>query len=76
MAISTTDVITPANTGSDLISNTNVVVYVTQGGVSEVLSTTSTVANPTFSGVETKYTDRFYNGTFVSIIGSIDGGGA
>lgn len=59
MAISTTDVITPANTGLDNISNGNAIVYCTANGIAMVLPTDSYASNPTFSGVENKYTDRF-----------------
>lgn len=31
---------------------------------------------PVIGDIEAKYDNRFYNGTFVTIIGSIDGGGA
>ena len=54
MAISTTDVITPANTSSDVISNGNAVVHVQAGGLTQVLNTDSYVTNPLFSGVQTK----------------------
>lgn len=59
MAISTTDVITPANTSSDNIANGNAIVYCSKKGTVQTLATDSYVSNPTFSGVEAKYTDRF-----------------
>lgn len=76
MAISTTDVITPANTGSDNISNGNAIVYVQEGGLTTSLPTTSYVSNPTFSGVETKYTNRFDEIAYYNTASGIDGGGA
>ena len=76
MAISTTDVITPANTGSDNISNGNAIVYVQEDGLTTSLPTTSYVSNPTFSGVETKYTDRFDEIAYYNTVSGIDGGGA
>jgi len=76
MAISTTDVVTPANTGSDNIANGNAIVYCTQGGVSQVLITDSYVSNPTFSGIEDKYTNRFDQVAYYNTATGIDGGGA
>ena len=76
MAISTTDVITPANTSSDVISNGNAVVHVQAGGLTQVLNTDSYVTNPLFSGVQTKYTDRFDQIAYYNTTSGIDGGGA
>lgn len=76
MAISTTDVITPANTGSDVISNGNAIVQVQEGGLTQVLNTDSYVTNPLFSGVETKYTNRFDQIAYYNTVSGIDGGGA
>lgn len=74
MAISTTDVITPANTGLDNISNGNAVVHVTQGGLTKILLTDSYVSNPTFSGVAAKYTNRFDEIAYYNTVSGIDGG--
>ena len=76
MAISTTDVITPANTGSDNISNGNAVLHVTEGGLTKTLPTDSYVSNPTFRGVEAKYTNRFDEIAYYNTVSGIDGGGA
>lgn len=76
MSISTTDVINPANTGSDNISNGNAIISCTQNGNTKILITDSYASNPTFSGVEAKYTNRFDEIAYYNTVSGIDGGGA
>lgn len=60
---------------SSTIKNGSAIVYCPRTGLYQTLNTN--VSNsPTIGDIENKYDNRFYNGTFVTIIGSIDGGGA
>ena len=77
MAISTSDVITPANTGDDTINNGNAIVHCTLGGLTKKITTYEhEQANYGFSGIETRLTNRFDEVAYYFTATGIDGGGA
>lgn len=64
-----------ASSSSSIIKNGTVVIGCQVTGEYSTLN--NSVSNlPVIGDIEAKYDNRFYNGTFVTIIGSIDGGGA
>lgn len=75
MAISTTDVVTQADTTDDTINNGNSIVHCTMGGLTKG-STIYEHSTLGFSGIETKYTDRFDQVAYYNTPSGIDGGGA
>lgn len=77
MAISTSDVVAPANTGDDTINNGNSIVYCTVGGITQKITTYEhEQANYGFSGIETKLTNRFDEVDYYRSLSGIDGGEA
>lgn len=75
MAISTSDIVTSSLSTDDTINNGNAIVHCTKGGLVQNLTTYehSTLG---FSGIETKYTDRFDDIAYYNTTSGIDGGGA
>jgi len=62
-------------TGSSTIKNGTAVVSCTATGEYSTLD--ASVSNsPAIGDIEAKYDNRFYNGIFVTVVGTIDGGGA
>jgi hypothetical protein len=57
------------------IKNGSAVVYCSKTGLYKTLDT-SVTNSPVIGDIQAKYDNRFYNGTFVTVVGTIDGGGA
>ncbi len=62
-------------TGSSTIKNGTAIVSCTATGQYSALNT-SVSNSPIIGDIEAKYDNRFYNGIFVTVVGTIDGGGA
>ena len=57
------------------IKNGSSIIYCSKTGLYQTLNT-SVSNKPVIGDIDDKYDNRFYNGTFVTVLGSIDGGGA
>lgn len=54
------------------IKNGSAIVYCSKTGISKTLDTNA-INTPIITDIDDKYDNRFYNGIFTTIIGSIDG---
>lgn len=71
-----TNDISVAISGEPINNNKAICSTLPTGQTSKLLIRSNYPAELTIDNIQSKYDNRFYNGIFVTIIGSIDGGGA